>query len=242
MKDHILAFLDPNRSAGLFIIGTAALTVFITTVYDTTKEALGLLGAWILAGILLIVALAIMIYLTVRRPAVGRVGISEELKPNPRQGLIVIASGTKATAPNAIDYHLDRGTLRVLWLIASSQTLSVAETLAGEYRDRVTTIRWGEEYLVDAESVGDSYKLVSRILQQESNDYNLEPKHLIADITGGMKPMTAGMTLACLAHHSDMQYMMAMRDDKGEPRRDVPPEPVKIDTTFLPAKLELGNG
>ena len=51
--------------------------------------------------------------------------------------------------------------------------------------------------------------------------------------------MTAGMTLACLAHDRDMQYMMALRDDKGEPRRDVPPEPVKIDTTFMPASLDL---
>jgi hypothetical protein len=239
MTERLLAFLDPNRSAGLFIIGTAALTVAITVIYDTTKEALGLWGAWILAGGLLVLALAIMIYQTVRRAAVGRVGIQEGLKPEPRRGLIVLVSGAKATAPAAIEYHLRAGTLQVVWLIASVQTLPVAESLARDYRDHITAVRWGEDYRVDPDRVEDTYNAVTRILEQEVGTYQMDPQHVIADLTGGMKPMTAGMTLACLAHNRDMQYMMAIRDEKGEPRRDIPTEPVKIDTTFMPAALRL---
>ena len=239
MKEKILAFLDPNRSAGLFIIGTAALTVAITVIYETTKEVLGLFGAWILACVLLAVALAIMIYQTVRRASVGRVGISEGLKPAPRRGLLILVSGHKAAAPAAVEHHLDADALQILWLIASPGTLAVAESLASDYRDQLVAVRWGEDYLVDPDRVEDTYNLVTRIFEREARTYELEPRQIIADITGGMKPMTAGMTLACLAHNRDMQYMMALRDDKGEPRRDVPPEPVKIDTTFMPATLEL---
>jgi hypothetical protein len=240
MKERILSFLDPNRSAGLFIIGTAALTVAITVIYDTAKETLGLWGAWILAGGLLIVAVTIMIYQTVRRAAIGRVGISEGLKPEPHHGLVVLVSGTKATAPAAIDYHLSTGTLQVLWLIASDQTLDVAEALTRNYRDQIPTIRWGEDYLVDPDRVEDTYSLVTRIFEREASHHKLDPEQIIADITGGMKPMTAGVTLACLAHNRDMQYMMAVRNEQGEPRRDVPTEPVKIDTKFMPATLQLG--
>jgi hypothetical protein len=239
MKEKILVFLDPNRSAGLFIIGTAALTVAITVIYDTAKEALGLWGAWILAAILLIVAVAIMIYQTVRRAAVGRVGINEGLRPERRRGLIVLVSSHKATAPAAIEYHLDEETLQVLWLIASSQTLAVAGELAERYRGRINAICWGEDYRVDPDRVEYTYNLVQRIFEQESLDRKLAPQEIIADITGGMKPMTAGMALACLAHNRDMQYMVSVRDESGEPRRDVPPEPVKIDTRFMPATLEL---
>jgi len=238
MRERILAFLDPNRSAGLFIIGTAALTVAITVIYDTAKEALGLWGAWILAGVLLVVAVIIMVYQTVRRATVGRVGISEGLKPHPRQGLVVLVSGTKGTAPAAIEYHIKAGTLQVLWLIASAQTLAVAESLARDYRDKMPAIRWGEDYRVDPDRVEDTYALVTRIFEREAAIHKMGPQQIIADITGGMKPMTAGMTLACLAHNRDMQYMMAVRDEKGEPRRDVPTEPVKIDTTFMPAALQ----
>jgi hypothetical protein len=234
-----LAFLDPNRSAGLFIIGTAALTVAITVIYDTAKEALGLWGAWILAAALLIVAVAIIVYQTKRRTAVGRVGINEGLKPERRRGLVVLVSSSKAAAPDAIEYHLGGETLRVLWLIASPETLAVAGELAGRYRDRITAIRWGEDYVVDADRVEDTYRLVQRIFEEEAPHRKLAPQEIIADITGGMKPMTAGVALACLAHNRDMQYMVSVRGENGEPRRDVPPEPIKIDTRFMPATLQL---
>jgi hypothetical protein len=41
------------------------------------------------------------------------------------------------------------------------------------------------------------------------------------------------MALACLAQGRDMQYMKALRDKRGDPIRDAPPQAVKIDTTFL---------
>ena len=81
----------------------------------------------------------------------------------------------------------------------------------------------------------DTYTQVLRIYEEELPQRGLKAEEIIADITGGQKPMTAGMALACLAKNLDMQYMKARRNEQGEPDLTVPPEPVKIDTTFIPS-------
>jgi hypothetical protein len=233
MRDRLLVFFDPNRSIAFFVVGTAALTVAITVMYDTVKESLGLWGAWGLALLLVVVAVAAITYQTVRRRVVGRVGISEEMKPKPRRGLILLVSPHPGTAPYAIKYHL--GTLKACWLLASSDSARVAEQLYKEYQDQIPYIAYGREYTVDPDKIEDTYMQVLRICEEELPNRGLKVEEVIADITGGQKPMTAGMALACLAKNLDMQYMKARRSEQGEPDRNVPPEPVKIDTTFIPS-------
>ncbi|MFQ5861458.1 MAG: hypothetical protein ACE5IG_07930 [Dehalococcoidia bacterium] len=233
MRDRLLAFFDPNRSIAFFVVGTAALTVAVTVMYDTVKESLGLWGAWGLALVLVAVAVAAIAYQILRRRVVGRVGISEEMKPKPRRGLILLVSPHIGTARHAIEYHL--GTLQACWLVASPDSLKVAEQLHDKYRDRIPYIAYGTGYTVEADEVEDTYTQVLRIYEQELPQRGLKAEEVIADITGGQKPMTAGMALACLAKNLDMQYMKARRNERGEPDRSVPPEPVKIDTTFIPS-------
>jgi len=235
VRDWVLLFLDPNRSARLFIVGSAALTVVITALYDSVKALFGLAGAWVLAGGLLVLALLIIGALSVRKATVGKVVISEGLQPEGRVGLLVLVSPRKATAPRAIEYHLkDRKTLRFCWLIATTRSLDTAEELASTYEPHLEKIYWGKDYLVDPDRVEDTCSLVTRIFEREVPACGLTGQEVIGDITGGMKPMTAGMAVACLTQNCDMQYMMAKRGPRGEPRREVPTEPVKIDTTFLP--------
>jgi hypothetical protein len=241
VRDRLMLFLDPNRSAGLFIVGTAALTVVITVLYDSVKESFGLLGAWILAAILLALAVAVITVLSLRKRAAGQVIVTEGLKPRPRAGLIVLVSASKATAPRAIEYHLEAGSLRVCWLIATTESLETARALATTYGPRLEGVYWGKDYLVDPDRVEDTYSLVTRIFSREVRRHGLPVGEVIADITGGMKPMTAGTALACLAHNRDMQYMKAVRRADGEPRRDVPTKPVRIDTTFLPAQVSASE-
>jgi hypothetical protein len=233
MRERFLAFFDPNRSIAFFVIGTAALTVAVTVMYDTVKESLGLWGAWGLAIVLVVVAVLAITYQAVRRRVVGQVGISEEMKPKPRRGLILLVSPHPGTAPHAIEYHSD--TLEACWLVASPDSVKMAEQLYEDYRDQIPYIAYGTGYTVDADEVEDTYTQVLRIYEQELPQRGLKAEEVIADITGGQKPMTAGMALACLAKNLDMQYMKARRDERGEPDRSVPPEPVKIDTTFIPS-------
>lgn len=241
IRDWVMLFLDPNRSAGLFIVGTAALTVVITVFYDTVKEWFGLVGAWVLAVALLVLAVIVIGILSVRKTAAGKVIVTEGLQPEPRVGVILLVSpgeARKTTAPRAIEYHLkEKGSLRVCWLIATTGSLDTARELAMMYGPRLEKLLWGKDYLVDPDRVEDTYNVVTRIFEREAPGHGLSAEGIIADITGGLKPMTAGVALACLAHNRDMQYMMAKRTPDGRPDRDVPTEPVKIDTAFLPTEV-----
>jgi hypothetical protein len=80
---------------------------------------------------------------------------------------------------------------------------------------------------------------VVKILEVEAVKAGLKPNEIIADITGGVKPMTAGMTLACVARNRNMQYMKVPRDKTGQVIPGVTPEPIRvpirIDTAFVPA-------
>lgn len=227
MRDRLLALFDPNRSILLFVVGTATLTVGLTVLYDTVKDLLGLAGAWALALALIALSLAVIAWQARRARSANAVDISVDEQPSKRVGLIVLVSPHRATAPAAISYHL--GTLRTCWLIASQDSLDVAKELQAEFAGQIEHIYFGSKYLVDPDEVEDTYDLVTRILENEAPAEGILARQIIADITGGLKPMTAGMALACLAKNRDMQYMKARRNEKGEPGRAVPSEPVRID-------------
>ncbi len=235
MKTRLLAFFDPDRSMALFVIGTAALTVFNTVLYDTIKESLGLLGAWLFALALLTIAVGVVVWQTMRSRGRGRVSIAEEEKPDKRSGLILLVSPHPATAVASINYHLE--TLQACWLVASSGSMQTAQQLHDKYQGRIEHIFWGPDYEVDPDQVNDTYEIVCRIFDKEAPNYQVFARRIIADITGGLKPMTAGMSLACLARNRDIQYMKAQRDAAGEPDRTIPPEPVKIDISYQRSNL-----
>jgi hypothetical protein len=111
--------------------------------------------------------------------------------------------------------------------------------LQEEFKDKIGDVRRGSSYVVDPDQVKDTYELVIQIANIEAPQAGLTDQDLIADITGGQKPMTAGMALACLAKNIDIQYMKGKRDERGEPDRAVPPEPIKIDITFIPSSTIL---
>ena len=228
-----LAFFDPTRSIPLYIIGTAALTLGLQAVYDWANEPSRFQGGYWLAAAAVAVAVVILVYTAIRRPAVGKVAIEEEHKPAPRQGLILLVGPTEAAAPHAIEYHLP--TLKQCWLIATAESQSVAATLAQRYSDRVHMAYGSPDYVVHPDEMRSTYDVVIKAIKEAAAAAtNLPAGALIADFTGGLKPMTAGMTLACLAHNTDLQYMKAPRDAQGQVIPGAIPEPIRIDTTFFP--------
>jgi hypothetical protein len=61
-----------------------------------------------------------------------------------------------------------------------------------------------------------AYEAVSLIFSREAVEEGLTPAQVMADITGGTKPLTAGMLLATLAVDGGLEYVESNRDDKGE--------------------------
>jgi hypothetical protein len=134
-----------------------------------------------------------------------------DLEPPPlAQGLIVLVSplraGESLTALgtyHAIDYH--RGTLRCCWLLATADSHPTAAALArhfGAYRLECTI------HTVDnGGDATDTLASIRSIYAQIEREGTFSTADIIADITGGTKPMAAGVVLACGTTRL-MQYML----------------------------------
>jgi len=231
--ERLLDFFDPSRSIPLFIIGTAALTLVLQALYDFANDPTQIQGGFLLAIGSLLVAVIIIVLTWRRRQSLGRIVILDKLKPQKRKGLILLAGPTEASAPASIEYHLP--TISHCWIIATDESIGTAAKLAEKYAEKVPNIYYGSpNYIVNPDLIQHTYDMVVRILEVEAFQNNLSPNNIIADITGGTKPMTTGMGLACLARDFDMEYMKAPRDSSGHVIKGAKAEPIKIDTTFVP--------
>lgn len=149
--------------------------------------------------------------------------------PAPARGLIVLVSPRRPrerledmASYQALNYHRQ---ITHCWLIATSGesgSLGTAHELAGYFPQVQTTI-W---QVLDPTHADETFALVDRIYTTDIHDSGLAEADVIADITGGTKPMTAGMVLAC-GSHRPMQYMVfqqhgpslpvALRVQAGDP-------------------------
>lgn len=232
MIEKLRLFFDPNRSVPLFIIGTAALTLVLQALYDLANNPTTWQGGYLLALVAFVVAVAALIITSRRQPVPGRVNLADEKKPTLHRGLILLIGPRESAAPDAIEYHRD--TLRHCWLISTQTSLTTAAALQQRFDSQTLSIHQGSAYVVDEDQIRSTYDLLMRIITEEAPRHGLTPNDLIGDITGGLKPMTAGMTLACLARHCDMQYMKILRNEAGEPLPGAIPEPIQIDAAFVP--------
>lgn len=176
-----------------------------------TGASVWLLGLWIASIIVLLVGMWAI------RGSQDLVLVPEVQRPEKHSGLIVIV-GTgrpgedpmQQSAGIAITYH--HPILRTCWLIASAGergSLPIAETLAEQCRaagmqPHICTV-------ADPFSVQESYDLVERIYTEEVPKASLTEDQVIADFTGGVKPMSAGMILAC-GETRPMQYMYGRKE------------------------------
>ncbi|MCI5210496.1 MAG: hypothetical protein D3910_17285 [Candidatus Electrothrix sp. ATG2] len=164
------------------------------------------------------------------------VKINEELKPEKHSGLIILLGPSSGSAPSAIDFHLPN--LTYCWMIGTHESLPTIQQLIKKFP--AIKFYWGDDYMVNPDEVGSSYDIISRIFNKELPATTLDPTDIIADITGGLKPMSAGMTLACTELQHKMQFMKAPRDQDGSVIRGGIPEPVKVDVilnhSLLPKK------
>jgi len=108
--------------------------------------------------------------------------------------------------------------LKHCWLIVAEDSCTertlktVCEKLIEEGLDiEIHPIRIRESTL---EAV---YCAVESIYLAEGAKYGLRPHEIVADITGGLKTMTAGMLLACLPFERPVEYVASSRDAEGNP-------------------------
>jgi len=76
-----------------------------------------------------------------------------------------------------------------------------------------------------------AYQAVRAVFEREAAEEGLAPGEVIADITGGTKPLTTGMVLAAITTGGALEYVESERDTQGQP---IPGtlRVVLVDTTF----------
>jgi hypothetical protein len=183
------------------------------------------LPALIMFLIPFVVVFVISVWQGLRRP-LAKAGIIEDglRQPEGKKGLIILVSNS-ASALFAIEYHLQHRTLEEVWLIPSNDLenerfgLSTRAT-AESIREACKPLgqKYGRSLKVNIHSTGvsaadaqDTFDYVNRIFRSR----NYSATELVADFTGGTKPMSVGMIMACLPRHRDLEYISATRQPDG---------------------------
>ncbi len=232
MNQKSQAFFDSHRSIPFYLLGTAVVSLTIQVLYDFANNPSQWQGGYWVALITIVATAIAGLWMWRQKP--GRVNIHKEQQPRPRRGLVLLAGPTKASNPAAIAYH--KNSLTHCWILSTPQSAKTAADLFSQYGSQFN-IRYGPDYTVDAEDLTSTYQAVMRIFTKELQPSGLSTVDVIADMTGGTKPMTSGMVMACLARRVSLQYVKALRDEKGKVEHGAWGEPIRIDANFT-APLE----
>lgn len=203
-----LAWKRLGLVAPLAAFGVVVLGVLVNGLYEVVKDALGGSAALVAVGALAVlvgVAAALARFVTP-----GPIGpVSQGLAPKSR-GLVLLVSNADS-AKYAVLHHFTGGPLERVWLIASGDT-DAAEfgpgtlKLAGELKAWAATLGRPLDIqvlqAVSAAEAHDTFDAVRRIYRT----CGLPPAEVIADFTGGTKPMTVGLILASLDAERPLQY------------------------------------
>ncbi|XWK89046.1 MAG: hypothetical protein U7127_02960 [Phormidium sp.] len=146
-------------------------------------------------------------------------GISGKLrKPEGKKGLILLVSNPDS-AKFAINYHyVEKGTLEKVWLIPSDPNEEEKKKFGSSTISKIAPIKdycnelkvkYGRSLEVEDEKgvspgdAQDTFDYVNRIYRQSG----YAEHELIADFTGGTKPMSVGMIMACLKRDRELEYV-----------------------------------
>jgi CRISPR-associated protein (Cas_Cas02710) len=211
-------FFSP-RFPFLFLLGAVLVAVMGNMASDLLKSYVGdgRLGLWmifVVSSVILLLLVAAIYAAGVFRAMLTSRNVYRFLdKPNPapRKGLIAFVSLTqRAHLDRAIAYH--RETLKRLWLIATQEAQARAAQIVAEYNKsgvQISIVPLSEEW-----DLIKTKETVDQIFTEQLD--GLAEEDIIADFTGGTKPMTVGMVFACLTPSRSLQYVPAEYDrDRG---------------------------
>ena len=205
-------------------LGPVISAILIALAVNIATEALttwgGLAMAWVTVGVLAI-ATVVLVY------AHGRIARSRPTgplpgkeNPDPAPGLIFMLSSAD-TLNAAIQYH--GAALQHCFLIVTREREDEAAAAIARFPE----LRFSVHALPDLYDSQGCYEIVRHICRQEAPRLGLDPHAVVADITGGTKPMTLGMIVACLEGGCPMEHVPTHYDAAGQYVGPLPP--IQID-------------
>ncbi|MEW5827651.1 MAG: hypothetical protein AB1846_02085 [Chloroflexota bacterium] len=147
--------------------------------------------------------------------------IAEIASPRPHVGLIALFS-RKETLRAALAHHSP--VLKQCWLIVTPETQAEAGELMAEFASVSFSIL-PIPNLYDTQAC---YNIVKHIYRQGTRDVDISPADTIADITGGTKPMTMGMIVACIEGGFPLEHVPTRFDPAGKPLGPLPPIEMRV--------------
>lgn len=225
---------------GAFFLGLLMVGVLSDLVYDLLVAPVDTLPVAWRPGvtILLLTGLAYLLYqLDRRQTRVVRIEVDESRLAPSHTGLIwLFGPGPFGHLTFALNHHRKDGGGTHCWLIMqNTETVQQAFTdLSQELLEQGMTTRLHPIYIEEMD-VQASYEAVQSIIERESVEQGLRPEQVIADVTGGTKPLSAGMVLAALATGGTLEYVESERDPDGLPISGTQ-RVVLVDTTFRAMK------
>lgn len=227
---------------GAFALGLLVVGMLGNLAYDLTvapQEVVGVLWRPLLVALVLTGAAYSLYRLDQRRKRQVRVTVDESRLAPPHAGLISLFGPNVGSLPDALRHHWNGGGARHCWLVMQSNEEPVQkayEQLVSQLLAEGITTQPHPVYIqqLDAQT---AYEKVRIIFEREALEEGLEPGNVIADITGGTKPLTAGMILAALAVNGALEYVESQRDGKGAPIPGTQ-QVILVDTKFYLTREE----
>ena len=205
-----VAWFGPVVSAVLVALAVNLLT-------ETLTAQVGMWMSWVVIGVLGLVIVA-FVYGYSAREARRRAHVSPpiDLPGPPKEHGLVFLFSREETLREAIRYH--QPALEHVWLLVTPQRQADAASAMTRFDASFTV-----HHLPDLWDSQACYRIVAQIYQHEVPRLGLEPQRVIADITGGTKPMTLGMIVACLEGGYPIEHVPTAYDATGAQTGPLPP-------------------
>lgn len=226
-----------------FTAGLLVVAVLGNLLYDLLVHPL--LGLWpigrALLAIVLLVGAAYWLYRRdVRHRYALNASVDETRLAQPCTGLVwMLGPGFFEHLITAIRHHQEHGGASHCWLVMEADNKAVERTYT-EVTEQLAAleshVKLHPQYL-DKLDIAASYDTVRLILERESEEAGLTVGDLVCDITGGIKPLTAGMILAAITAGSPLEYVETDRDDSGRPISGTA-RVVAVDASFYLTKAD----
>lgn len=208
--------------------GPVVSAVLVALLVNLLTEALttwgGLWLGWGAVAILVLATVAFAHAYTVsesRRRGQGLGPITDLPNPQKHQGLIFLFS-REETLREAIQYHQPR--LEHCWLLVTPEMRERATSVMSHFPDLSFTLHpLGDRY--DSQAC---YQTVLDIYRRGASRQGIPPKQVIADITGGTKPMTMGLIVACLEGDYPIEHVPTAFNAAGQPTGPLPPIQIRV--------------
>lgn len=231
MRDKRLQLMDfgralielNNRATGwlllVFILGLFVTGVLSNFLYDILANGTDILIQAVVPVTVACGALVMLAYWLFQvhiRTLQISTAVTDASTIDPRRGLVWILSPQQVDAPlMVINYH--RTKLTHVWVILVKGDSSTQKTLE-MLRGKVHNAGWQitiEPVMIDRHDVESTYNAVNMIFREMVPAAGLQADDVVVDITGGLRPMTAGLIVACSFHNFTMQYLSSDRDIQG---------------------------